>query len=163
MFKYEQFYGIYKMNKKGFPLTIIHFFFYLYEYSLFSKKKIECLKFSLGLRVEKDSWKPFSRIHMWAFIWKSLMFLFLTFFWVLDLLWRDCLGSKDARHLNRCKTNEICYTKFEITILNFIHYPPDSSSARLQRDREEKWWMCRLTTIMLSGLRIDTGDQRPPC
>ena len=62
-----------------------------------------------------------------------------------------------ARHLNRCDKNTPIATdnpKFEITILSFIPSPPDSVDSKIHRDREEKRWMHRLTTIMPSGLNL---------
>ena len=59
-----------------------------------------------------------------------------------------------ARHLNRCLSNSINNTTFKITILSFINSPPDSTNSKLLRDKEEKRWMRRLTTIMPSGLNL---------
>ena len=61
-----------------------------------------------------------------------------------------------ARHLNRCELtiNENKLKPFEITILSFIPSPPESVEAKLHRDREDKRWMRRLTTIMPSGLNL---------
>ena len=61
-----------------------------------------------------------------------------------------------ARHLNRCKPHlpNFLDANFKITILSFINSPPDSAESRLLRDKEEKRWMRRLTTIMPSGLNL---------
>ena len=63
-----------------------------------------------------------------------------------------------ARH-NRCnqtqkKTKPNTRTKFEITILSFIPSPPESVESKIHRDKEEKRWMRRLTTIMPAGLNL---------
>ena len=61
-----------------------------------------------------------------------------------------------ARHLNRCTnqdTNPIL-KRFEITIVSFIKSPADSSLSKQLRDKEEKRWMRRLSTIMPSGLNL---------
>ena len=65
-----------------------------------------------------------------------------------------------ARHLNRCETrlqNHQTHKttgQFNITILSFIPAPPDTVESKLHRDKEEKRWMHRLTTIMPSGLNL---------
>ena len=59
-----------------------------------------------------------------------------------------------ARHLNRCTSETMQNTKFTITIVSFIRSPPDSVVSKSQRDKEEKRWMRRLTTIMPSGLNL---------
>ena len=64
-----------------------------------------------------------------------------------------------AKHLNRCDQtlNNIkpnTHTKFGISILSFIPSPPESVESKINRDKEEKRWMRRLTTIMPAGLNL---------
>ena len=66
-----------------------------------------------------------------------------------------------ARHLNRCDTSSNNTqnakhdpNKLNITVLSFIPAPPESVAAKQHRDKEEKRWMRRLTTIMPSGLNL---------
>ena len=62
-----------------------------------------------------------------------------------------------ARHLNRCvnlNQTQSLSREFTITVMSFIKAPPESHLAKQLRDKEEKRWMRRLTTIMPSGLNL---------
>ena len=59
-----------------------------------------------------------------------------------------------ARHLNRCVDDKNATANFTITVATFIPAPPESRHAKLHRDREEKCWMHRLSTITQLGLNL---------
>ena len=60
-----------------------------------------------------------------------------------------------ARHFNRCppqkpaKTEGLC-----ISVLSFIRSPPDTKSAQIERDMEEKRWIHRLSSVVPRGLNL---------
>ena len=60
-----------------------------------------------------------------------------------------------ARHFNRCPPNNPdSFKGIMITILSFMHSASDSPLSQQERDREEKRWMHRLSTIVPKGLNL---------
>ena len=60
-----------------------------------------------------------------------------------------------ARHFNKCpKSQPAKFDGIQISILSFIRAHPDSIDAQKQRDREERRWMHRLSTVTPQGLNL---------
>ena len=60
-----------------------------------------------------------------------------------------------ARHFNRCPIDNPSYfAGLNISVISFIPSPPESYTAKQHRDREEKRWMLRLSTITPLGLNL---------
>ena len=60
-----------------------------------------------------------------------------------------------ARHFNKCPRHKPA--KFEglkISILSFIHAPPDTKAGQAERDMEEKRWIHRLSSVVPRGLNL---------
>ena len=70
----------------------------------------------------------------------------------------DIAHDKDttvARHFNRCPIGDPQLTNgFIIKVASFIHAPPHTRDAKLERDKEERRWMHRLSTITPYGLNL---------
>ena len=60
-----------------------------------------------------------------------------------------------ARHFSKCpKHNPAKFSGMEISILNFIHAPPNSRASQDLRDIEEKRWIHRLASVVPRGLNL---------
>ena len=60
-----------------------------------------------------------------------------------------------ARHFNKCPRHSPA--KFEglsIAILSFIRAPPDTKAGQAERDKEEKRWIHRLSSVVPRGLNL---------
>ena len=70
----------------------------------------------------------------------------------------DIVHNRDttvARHFNSCPPdNPSLHKGFSISVMCFIPNHPESREARLKRDREERRWMHRLSTITPKGLNL---------
>ena len=60
-----------------------------------------------------------------------------------------------ARHFNKCPTqNPGKFNGMEISILSFLHPPPSSRASQELRDKEEKRWIHRLSSVVPRGLNL---------
>ena len=60
-----------------------------------------------------------------------------------------------ARHFNRCPSQHpALFEGLNISILSFIRAPPDTKSGQAERDREEKRWIHRLSSVVPRGLNL---------
>ena len=60
-----------------------------------------------------------------------------------------------ARHFNKCP--RLQPAKFEgvhISVLSFIRAPPDTKAGQAERDKEEKRWIHRLSSVVPRGLNL---------
>ena len=60
-----------------------------------------------------------------------------------------------GRHFNRCpRDNPSKFEGLQISVLQFIRSPPDSRNGKTERDKEEKRWINRLSSIVPRGLNL---------
>ena len=58
-------------------------------------------------------------------------------------------------HFNRCpRVNPSKFDGVKISVLHSIRSPPDSRDGKLERDREEKRWINRMSSIVPRGLNL---------
>ena len=70
----------------------------------------------------------------------------------------DIMHNNDstvARHFNKCPPqNPGKFKGMEISILTFLHPPPNSKASQELRDKEEKRWIHRLSSVVPRGLNL---------
>ena len=60
-----------------------------------------------------------------------------------------------SRHFNKCPSGKPSFFDgIRISILSFMHHPSDTTSSQRERDREEKRWMQRLSSIVPKGVNL---------
>ena len=60
-----------------------------------------------------------------------------------------------ARHFNKCpRLKPAMFEGLSISILSFIRAPPDTKAGRAERDKEEKRWIHRLSSVVPRGLNL---------
>ena len=58
-----------------------------------------------------------------------------------------------ARHFNKCpRLHPAKFEGLNISILSFMRAPPDTKSGQAERDKEEKRWIHRLSSVVPRGL-----------
>ena len=60
-----------------------------------------------------------------------------------------------SRHFNKCPhPHPARFEGLSISILSFIRAPPDTKSGQAERDKEEKGWIHRLSSVVPRGLNL---------
>ena len=60
-----------------------------------------------------------------------------------------------ARHFNKCpRPQPAKFDGVNISILSFIRAPPDTKAGQAERDKEEKRWIHRLSSVVPRGLNL---------
>ena len=60
-----------------------------------------------------------------------------------------------ARHFNKCpRHKQAKFEGFNNSILSFIRTPPDTNAGQAERNREEKRWIHRLSSVVPRGLNL---------